>query len=370
MIGKLKTVLALVAALVVVAGAASSVSAEHGKPPPGRGGPQISVHGVISAIDGNDQGSLITLHRDDGDVQVQVTAGTRIVPPGATPAVGDTARVVAQKPKQAGDPLLAVILNLADGPRQPGDPPTEPRKHVCGTIAALPADPHDGTWTVSVPKVADYALIVTADTAITPPDATPQVGGGVCFEARQTDQGWLALSIHLNARPEPGRGMPGPKMLVIHGTVVGPLPADRSGDWTLELAVAGAENQLILVTKDTRIAGDLAEGAKVMVHAHRVADAAGTRTLVADKIAVGNGTPGQPKVKDVVRIEGVVKAATDTAWTITTDDSTDVEVGITADTAIVGLAAGESPVGREVKGMARRAEDGSLVALIVRLDHD
>jgi len=365
----LKTLLAVVAALVVVGAASRSVAAEHGKPNPGHGGQRITVTGVISAIETNDQGTLITLHRGDADVRLQVTSDTRIVPPGATPAIGDTVHAVAQKAKTPGEPLVAVVLNLAAGQRGPDDPATPPNKRVCGTIAALPADPLNGTWTVTVPNVAAYQLIVDADTKITPQDAAPEVGGALCFQARQTDLGWLALSIHLDAKAKPGGDKHGSKALVIHGTVVGPLPEDRSGDWTLDLAIEGADNQLILVTKDTQIAGELVAGAKVVVHAQWVTDAVGGRTLVAEKIAVCDDSPDTPKAQSAVRIKGLVKSVAEAAWTITAKDG-DIVVGITADTKIIGLAAGEDPVGRKVEARALRAADGTLVAHMLRIEKD
>jgi len=297
-----------------------------------------------------------------------LTATTRIEPSGATPAVGDQARAVVQKPKAEGDPLRAVVLVLGGGPKPPGEPKDPNAVHGCGTITALPADPFLGAWTISVPNVADYNLTVTAYTKISPKDATPALNGMACFKAQPTDAGLVAKNIDLEPKHEPGEGKPEHKGIVVRGTVADPLPGDRSGDWTLTVAVEGAPNQTVLVTKDTEIHGDLAVGAVVVVHARQVTDAAGAQTLVADEIHVGPdmpppaGQPGRP-----VRFEGEVKAASDTQWTITPRHGADIVVGISADTKIVGLASDADPVGKEVEGQAQRAADGSLVARMIRV---
>jgi hypothetical protein len=371
-----KSLLALVAALAIVVSASTSVSAERGKPAPGRGRQPVALAGVISAIATNDQGSLITLDRKDKDsvkvqVMVQVTSDTRIVPAGATPEVGDHAVVVAEKPANEGDPLVAKVLNLAKR-ALPGVPKEKAVLHVCGTITVLPIDdPHDGTWTVTVATTATpYDLIVTADTEITPKDATPAVGGAVCAEARQTDAGWLALKIHLT-QVKPGEGKGEHKAIVIRGKIVDPLPDNRSGDWTLVVAVEGAANQSILVTKDTKIEGELAVDALVVVVAKKTTDAAGVETLVAEAIKIVPVTPREPKVKDIVRVKGVVTKATADAWTIAPKDGADIVVGISAATKIVGLPKGEVPAtGRKVEGLAVRATDGSLVAWLLRVEKD
>ena len=366
--GKLLPAVAL--AVLLVGGAWSTAVAEQGQPNQGRARQQVVLAGVIHAIEDTEAGRLLTLQKAGApDVQVLVTDETRIVPPTASPELGDVARAIVQKPAGRAAVPVAMVLNLAKGARLPQGPQEPRQKHVCGVISGLPDDVHDGLWTVAVPSVADYELIVTPDTRITPTDATPAVGDAVCFVARQATEGWLAVTIHLDPRPTPGEPRRERKTVVVQGTVAA-LPEDRSADWVLTVAVAGAQDQDVLVTAMTMVDGELAIGARVVLQAEWVVDPVGTgRTLVAKRIKV-LPEPAKRHLAAAVRFQGLVTAAEESSWTVELEDGTQITVGLDARTAVIGLAAGDSPVGRRVEGSATRAADGSLLARILRLQSD
>ncbi len=284
--------LALAMALTMAIGAVSAVSAEKGKGGPGGrpgpGGKQMVLHGIIAAIDGD----VITLRQADGtDVQMAMSEQTRIAPRGVTPQVGMKAQAVLRKPATEGDPLLLVVLVLVDQPKSPGEPRLGPPVHGCGTITALPettdpsASPWLGLWTIRVPEVAEYSLLVTEETRIGPPDAEPQVGARACFTARQSEDGLVAQTIGLVPQGK-GPGHKGtPRWIVLRGSIV-TLPDDQTFPWDLVVAVPGASDQTVTVTQETQIRGQLAVGVAVVIHAQQVTDAAGTVTLVAKTICV------------------------------------------------------------------------------------
>ncbi len=288
----LRSLLALSMALALATVAVGAVSAEKGKGGPGTrpgpGGRHIVLHGVIAAIDGD----LITLRQADGsEVGFTLDEQTRIVPPGATPQVGMKAQVVARKPKVEGEQLVAVSLVLVDRPGSPGEPRLGPPVHGCGIIEALPevADPAAGgwlgQWVISAPGVAQYSLLVTAETRMAPPDVTPAVGAQACFTARQGQDGLVAQSIQL-ATPGRDDARKGKERLVVLRGTVATLPEHLTPPWTLDVAVLGAGSVAVTVTEDTEIRGELAVGAPVLVHARRATDESGSELLMALKVCV------------------------------------------------------------------------------------
>jgi hypothetical protein len=208
------------------------------------------------------------------------------LPDGTAPEVGLQARAVVERPAAEGDPYTAVLLELT-ARRIPDTRPTAmPPVVGCGTITALPDVPPIGTWTIDVPVAGSYDLAVTADTRIAPRGATPQVDEKACFKATQTAGGLVARTIELKPRSLARDTRPVRKVVLLGGTVVGLLPEDRSGDWTLIIANDKGDQTEIGVTSATRIVGEPADGVRVTVRATRMTDAAGVVTLVADKIVV------------------------------------------------------------------------------------
>lgn len=372
----LRLFVAAACALALAVGAQKAASAQGRGPAPGAGQRTMALAGVVSDVEARENGDLVvTLGRQGReDARFLVTGETRVVPSGETPEVGDAARAVVRVERGEGADRIpvAVTLNLAGEarPPQPGRERIAVRLH--GTIAALPDDPHDGVWTVTVPGVADCDLLVDRDTKITPPDVAPEVGQEIAFTARQTEQGWLALAIQLEPRAGLGEGRtPRPAMVVLRGTVAD-LPEDRSGEWTLVVAVAGGADRSVLVTPDTVVDGELAVGAGVVVQAQARIEADGSRALVAKHIKVVEHAPAPIRDREPVRIVGMVTSVADdgSAWTIAPESGDPIVVAIDADTRIVGLAEGESPVGRQVRGSARQLDDGTLLARVLQVKAD
>jgi len=360
---KCMTVLAFALTLALTLGMTSSAFAQDDRAASRR----VVLSGVISDVATTADGVVLTLDRGErdedpaDDVTIQLTADTRISPPGVEPAVDVRARAVAMAPADEGGAFTALVLVLKGRPQ----PPQRPLQ-ACGTITALPASGRDGDWTISVPDVADYTFAVSAQTRITPRDVEPAIGMRSCFLARPTDAGWAAQNVVLKpARDGQGGGR---DTVELNGTVTG-LPADRSGDYVLTIQGADAAHD-VLVTPDTEVEGDLADGVRVAVRALRSTDAAGNEVLTAQKIRVVGrpSTPGRGHSQAPVRVEGVVTevAADGTSWSIAHEGTTTV-VTIGDETHIVGLAAGASPLDREVEGRALAQPDGTLLAKTLRV---
>ncbi|MEO8083487.1 MAG: hypothetical protein ABI780_06675 [Ardenticatenales bacterium] len=356
-------------ALALALGLTSTAFAkEHDRPTTHR----VVLNGVITGVTTTTTGAELTLdrgERDDDpadDVTVALSDTTRIAPPGAQPAVDVRARVVALRPAVDGGAFLALSIVLRVHPQ----PETRPL-HACGTISALPDGGTIGDWTFHVSDVADYTIGVTADTRITPPRVDPAVGMRACFEARAADSGWIAKNIELKAKhnEDDDEGDDHDRARVeLTGTVSG-VPVDAAGTYTLTIQTDGGAHEVV-VTPDTEVEGDLADGARVALRATRTTDADGNVVLTAEKIKVlgAPSSPGGEHAKDVVRIEGEITAvsADGTVWSITHDGTVTV-ITIGADTHIVGLVVSALLIGREVDGTATVQVDGSLLAKQLRV---
>jgi hypothetical protein len=359
--------LAVVAAPGIMAHADDGHGHDHGK-----GQRQLVISGIITNITSTLSGQLLTIDRGghDGDhaasAQVQVSSTTKIVPAGTVPAVGLKVHAVVTGPSSGGV-YSALQLVFGDGRGHDGQ---KHELHACGTIATLPADPLNGEWTLTVSDIATYKFTVNGDTHISPAGTTPAVGQMACFEAAQTTTGWVAKSVELKV-PHAGGGEH-------HGVeiegVIKTLPDDRSGDWTLVVTVDGGSDVSILVNKDTVINGTLAVGAQVSVKAEKHTDSAGTETLVALKVEVedsgehGHGG-GDHSKSGIVHVEGTVTAvsADGKTWTLT-DEGKTTTVVLNDSTKIVGLADGQSPLNLKVEGIVAQQTDGTLLAVLLKVD--
>jgi hypothetical protein len=154
----------------------------------------------------------------------------------------------------------------------------------------------------------------------------------VVVEAMRSAGGLVARHVHAEAGGTPG-GQP--------VTFVGKVDAISTASWT----IAGRS---VLVTPTTRITGSPAVGDLVKVMA--TADAAGVLTALAIEKFGGLPDPG------LVPIHGVLEVKTAASWTIS-----GTVVKIDSSTVIRN----DPKVGDRVMGMARRASDGSLNAVLL-----
>jgi hypothetical protein len=94
--------------------------------------------------------------------------------------------------------------------------------------------------------------------------------------------------------------------------------------------------------------------------------------LGARHVVVPEIEQDQEQLARPVKFEGTVTEVSDDgkAWTIAAEEDGDLVVTIDENTAIVGLAAGESPVDRRVEGRAVRQADGTLLAKVLRVERD
>jgi hypothetical protein len=319
---------------------------------------------VLAGQAANVQPDEFTLVRKDKeDLTVLLVEATKVLPDGATLADGDRVRVVAQKPAGDTAELEALVVQIVREESKPPDQPRPRPRQVCGVIKTLPDTPPVGTWTVAVPAVGDFAFTVNDETEIRPEDKAPGVGDRACVDAQQQDDGsWLAIRIALQPRASLGRGEQ--RVIVLHGTEVGAPGTELP--WTLTVALKEGSQKQVQVTADTKVTGQLADGARLMVQAVWRTDASGTKGLVATHIVVPAIEQGQRPAPRSVRIKGVIETFGDTSWTITLEDGSSLSVAVDAHTTIVGTP----EVTRSVEGRALRQADGTLLAKVLRVECD
>lgn len=360
----------LVALALTAVGVAVPARADDGRD---RSRGRQVVEGSIKTITTTDAGRVLTIERGDADedpaddIQARLSDDTKIHPKDADVAVGLKVKAILL-PAKTGEIAVADQLILKD--RDDDDDDDEGRKmHACGSIATLPTDPRDGSWTVTVKDVGDFSFLVNGDTELKPKDAVPAVGDRVCFEARQTDSGWLAKEVELKDADDDGDEDDHRKKVELKGLIQS-LPDDRSGEWDLVLTLEGRGDVTIHVNQATEIEGDLAVGARVAVRAKVTVDGGGAESYLAERIKlVGEKGGGRDKAPKSVHIEGRVTAvsADGATWTLD-DEGTVVVVTVTLDTWLRGLLPGQSPVGLRVEGVAKRQADGSLVARLLKIE--
>lgn len=354
---------------------------------PGNHGHHYMIDGVIVDVAADDAGTLrLTIDRGDvddnpdDDVAVLVPASTKISPPDAALDVGDNVRAMVTGDEEPFEAYHITVLDEAA--HEPGHMADRPL-HGCGTIASLPEDVHDGWWTIDVPAVDSFKLMVTADTDITPADVAPAEGMNACFKAHSDGEELQADHIQLSAGHGPGSGAKARK-LQIRGIVVAP-PGDSLPS-EIKVAVEGRDDLVaVQVTADTRIQGELDVDASVVIQARVENSETGEKLLVAEKIVVvarhghrpghpGRGPgmePGQGKA--AVHFSGIVTAVNGDGdgdvWTIDPGElggADEFYVLVTAETKLVGF--GGTPVGEEVEGVAKPDADGQLVARMIRAE--
>jgi hypothetical protein len=340
-----------------------------------KGNRRLVVEGSIIAVLRSDAGRVLTIDRGDvdddpaDDVRIQLTAVTKIVPNDGEVVVGLEVKAILL-PALPDELAVAAQLILKDDDDDDEEDDRRRKMHACGTIATLPTDPHNGTWTVTVKDIGDFSFLVNADTELKPDGATPAVGDRACFEAHQTDSGWLAEEVELKDQDEDDDHGHHARRVELNG-IIKTLPDDRSGEWDLVLTLAGRGDVTIHVDQDTEIEGDLAVGAHVGVRAEVEVDNGGNESYLAERIKLlGEKGGGHDKAPKSVHIEGTVTAVSSdgTTWTLD-DEGTIIMLTVTLDTWVRGLLPGQSPVGRHVEGVAKRQADGSLVAKLLTIEH-
>jgi hypothetical protein len=362
--------LSLLAALAMTA----TVTAIPARADDDHGKRRLVVSGEVTAVVVGETERVLTIDRGEADddpaddVQVRLTADSKIVPKDAEVAVGSEVKAVLLPavPDELSI-VLQLVVKVEDDEDDDDDDRDRREMHGCGTIASLPADVHDGTWTVTV-KDGELSFVVNGETEVEPEDAVPAVGDRVCFELEQTDAGWVAEEVKLKGEDDDDRDNKGHRV-ELHGTIQS-LPDDQSGEWDLVLAVEGHGDVTIHVDADTEIEGDLAVGARVAVKAKVTVDAAGVASYLAERIKLlGERRGGQDRAPKSVHFEGIVTAVSADGGTWTLDDEgTEVVILVTADTWIRGLLPGQSIIGRHAEGVAKVQADGSLVAKFVKID--
>jgi hypothetical protein len=358
-------VLAMAIAAVLAAGVATPARAEgdHGN----KHGHSLVVKGVITHIEVADSGRVLTIDRGEADddpadnVLVRVTADTKIEPKGVTLAEGQAAKAVVKTPADDGGVYTATNLEVEAHPDKPGRDPLNRPLRACGTIKALPADPTNGEWTISVPDIADVTFLVNDTTKIQPKDAKPAVGDVACVLARHTDTGWVAEVVELKHEGK-DEGDHEHK-----AELRGKITALTAESMTLDVPGRGAV--VVALNADTEVEGTLAVDAEVVVRAKVVTDSAGNESLLALKVkVVGDDHPGGKDGNAAVHLEGKVTDVTGDVWTIS-HDGTDTKVTVNDTTKLIGLDAGADPKGREVMGVAKPQQDGTLLAVMLNFKH-
>jgi hypothetical protein len=266
--------------------------------------------------------------------------------------------------------LRLILPRARDGNEPPRDRPAM-RVHACGVIAALPDVVGGGTWTLTVEGVGPVVFHLTAETHIAPPDLVPAVGMSACITGHVTADGNVADKIELR-RPRGHDRPPEQRRVELRG-VIGALPDDRSGEWTLLLQVRGRDAAVeITVNGDTEIKGaELAQGKTAVVLARQEGSDPAAVVLIAEKVIVQETHDGPRHPGPARRVEGTVtEVSTDGhVWVVETADG-NVSLGISERTKIIGLGDDESPVGKSVRAEVKASDDGSLVALVIKLTHD
>ncbi len=381
----LKHIFAIAMGAVFVMGAAQvafageyRVGIAPSEPDQGGKNRHVVIEGVVASV--SEDGALLVVDKGEedtdaaDDVTVQLTDQTKVSPKGTAVTEGALVRIVAQSAEDETAPLIATMVSVKK--EAPDRKAPEKGKHArpvkaCGVISELPEANEDGAllgeWVVEVLGLATNRFMVTEQTKVVPPDVPAEVGGSACFQAMQVEGEWIAKLVQLKAKPKLSHRK-GATKIILHGSMVGDPPEDLAAEWSLEIALSDGSTKTLVVRPDTEIEGELADGAALVVHAVEETDASGAKVLVAEKIKVADcDEEGAGKAEGAVHFKGTVSSIADDVWTIATEEE-DLTVVVDDETKIIGLDEGADPVGRDVSGHAKRAEDGELVARLIKFE--
>ncbi len=381
----LKHIFAIAMGAVFVMGAAQvafageyRVGIAPSEPDQGGKNRHVVIEGVVASV--SEDGALLVVDKGEedtdpaDDVTVQLTDQTKVSPKGTALTEGALVRIVAQSAEDETAPLIATMVSVKK--EAPDRKAPEKGKHArpvkaCGVISELPEANEDGAllgeWVVEVLGLATNRFMVTEQTKVVPPDVPAEVGGSACFQAMQVEGEWIAKLVQLKAKPKLSHRK-GATKIILHGSMVGDPPEDLAAEWSLEIALSDGSTKTLVVRPDTEIEGELADGAALVVHAVEETDASGAKVLVAEKIKVADcDEEGAGKAEGAVHFKGTVSSIADDVWTIATEEE-DLTVVVDDETKIIGLDEGADPVGRDVSGHAKRAEDGELVARLIKFE--